>query len=330
MKKKMLIVLMVLPLLVTFCGKSENPKAKKHQEAEKKVQAVAKEEIKKRINELLGKADALSNEEKYDQALVNLREVVKLSVNFSQKFQEDMLNYKQYLLMKTGNFQEALDTAFQIEALSQKISERKSPWNCLKIAEAYMALGKKENSLKWLEKAVYERSFKRLKYLRDDRLSVLRDEPGYLKLVEAVKEEIGPDRQARDFLVTLLDGSPFSLSAQKGKVVLVDFWNVNCPPCRKEMPHLKEIYKDFKKKGLEIIGISLDTDKKLLEDFLEKTSIPWKMACSFKGWSDETAKLYKINATPSTWLIDRKGFLRYYNLRDEELRQAIEKVIKES
>jgi peroxiredoxin len=330
MKKKMLIVLMALPLLVTFCGKSENPKAKKYQETEKKVQASSKEEIKKRIKELLSKTDALSNKEKYDQALVNMREVVKLSINFSQKFQERVLNYKQYLLMKNGNFQEALDTAFQIEEMSQKISERKSPWNCLKIAEAYMELGEKENSLKWLEKAVYERSFKRLQYFRDDRFSVLRDEPRYLKLIEAVKEEIGLDRQARDFLVILLDGSPFSLSAQKGKVVLIDFWDVNCPPCRKDMPHLKEIYKDFKKKGLEIIGISLDTDKKLLEDFLEKTAIPWEIACSFKGWSDETVKLYKINATPSTWLIDRKGFLRFYNLRGEELRQAIEKVIKES
>jgi peroxiredoxin len=330
MKKKMLIVLMALPLLVTFCGKSENLKAKKHQEVETKVQAAEKEEIKKRIKEQLEKAYALSNEEKYDQALIHLREVVKLSVNFSQKFQVDMLDYKQYLLMKTENFQEALDTAFQIEAMSQKISERKSPWNCLKIAEAYMALGKKENSLKWLEKAVYERSFKHLEYFRDDRFSVLRDDRRYLKLIEAVKNEIGLDRQARDFQVILLDGSPFSLSAQKGKVILVDFWDVNCPPCRKEMPHLKEIYKDFKKKGLEIIGISLDTDKKLLEDFLEETAVPWKMACSFKGWSDDTVKLYKINATPSTWLIDRKGFLRYYNLRGEELRQAVEKVIKES
>jgi len=44
------------------------------------------------------------------------------------------------------------------------------------------------------------------------------------------------------------------------------------------MPHVKEIYKDFKKKGLEIIGISLDTDIKLLEDFLEETAIPWVLS----------------------------------------------------
>ena len=96
------------------------------------------------------------------------------------------------------------------------------------------------------------------------------------------------------------------------------------------MPNLKDVYSEFKDCGLEIIGISLDTDSKLLEEYLKETALPWKIACSLEGWSDNTAKLYKVNATPSTWLIDRKGILRYCDLRGATLRQAIEELMRES
>ena len=72
-----------------------------------------------------------------------------------------------------------------------------------------------------------------------------------------------------------------------------------------------------------MIGISLDTDKNLLQNYLKELSPQWKMACSFQGWSDPMAKLCLINATPSSWLIDRQGILRHINLRGEELYKAV-------
>jgi peroxiredoxin len=136
-------------------------------------------------------------------------------------------------------------------------------------------------------------------------------------------------RKAKDFRITLLDGSAFTLSAQSGKVVLIDFWDVRCPPCRREMPVLKNLFKDFKDKGLEIVGISLDTDRALLEDYVKKEKLPWKISCSLDGWNDSTATLYKISATPSTWLIDRHGVARYYAVRGEDLRRAVEELVRE-
>ena len=47
------------------------------------------------------------------------------------------------------------------------------------------------------------------------------------------------------------------------------------------------------------------------------------MACTLKGWGDETAKLYRVNSTPSTWLIDRRGILRGVNLSGDNLTKAI-------
>lgn len=144
-----------------------------------------------------------------------------------------------------------------------------------------------------------------------------------------MKDIIGLQHPAKEFTVYLLDGEKLKLSSQKGKVVLIDFWDVYCPPCIKAMPELKALFEQYSDEGLEIIGISLDTDKEKLLDFLKKHNISWKIACSYKGWKDKTAILYGINATPSTWLIDRKGILRYYNLKGTELKGAIEKLISE-
>ena len=133
----------------------------------------------------------------------------------------------------------------------------------------------------------------------------------------------------KDFIVTLTNGDFFNLSSQKGKVILIDFWDVRCAPCIKALPELKSYYEQFHKNGFEIIGISLDTDKELLMNFLNKKKIPWKITCSYKGWKDELVILYGIAATPSTWLIDRKGILQYNEIKGEELKAAIELLLKE-
>ncbi|MFB3852847.1 MAG: peroxiredoxin family protein [Vicinamibacterales bacterium] len=67
----------------------------------------------------------------------------------------------------------------------------------------------------------------------------------------------------------------------------------------------------------------------MLDDFLRKADLPWKVACSWAGWEDATAKLYQISATPSTWLIDRGGVVRYCDVRGEELRKAVEALVTE-
>ena len=55
-----------------------------------------------------------------------------------------------------------------------------------------------------------------------------------------------------------LGGQQYTLSSYKGKVVLLNFWATWCGPCQVEMPHLQEIYTEFKDKGLVILGISAD------------------------------------------------------------------------
>jgi len=64
--------------------------------------------------------------------------------------------------------------------------------------------------------------------------------------------------------------------------------------------------------------------------FLDKNSLPWPISCSYKGfYKDETELIFRVNATPSTWLVDRKGILRYNEIKGEELKTAIESLLKE-
>jgi peroxiredoxin len=238
-----------------------------------------------------GEADALIKEKKFAQAAETLEGL-------------------QMRLMKERRYEEALQVSFEIEDVAAKASARRSPWHYVRIGEVHLAMGHADQYFEWVEKAIRERSFSRIEYFRGKQLDAVRSDPRFKALTDACAAVIGVGRQAKDFDVTLLDGSPFRLSAQRGKVVLVDFWDVACGPCIKEMPNLKAVHRDFKDRGLEIVGISLDTDKPLLDAFLKKEALPWKIACSWNGWEDATAKLYQISATPSTWLIDRRGVHR--------------------
>jgi peroxiredoxin len=281
------------------------------------------------VKRLLDRANACSNAGKYAEALTYVRQLVDISNQSPEKleFRAEMFDFQHYLLLKTGAFREALENGFVLDELSRKISTRKSPWNCLKIADAYLGLKDWENAMVWIEKAVYERGFIRRDIFNSKEYAPLKNNPRLIKVIAAIEKKIGLNLPAKIFTVQLLDGASFSLSEQRGKVVLIDFWDVNCPPCRKEMPNLKKLHQEFAGKGLVIVGISLDTDRTLLQNYLKEISPEWKMACSFQGWEDATAKLYLINATPSSWLIDRQGILRHINLRGEELYAAVKALL---
>jgi peroxiredoxin len=300
MKRKWWILLLVLPLAVAA-----------YVQAQRLSHAAEQKRLQGQVRSLQAAATALVKEEKYAQA--------------ADKFEE-----LQVLLMNAGRYQEALVASHSIEEVSLKASERRSPWNYVRIAEAYLGMGDKERYIDWMEKAVYERGFSKLDYFKDARLDSLRDHPRFEKLADACARQLGVGLRARDFTVALLDGASFSLSSQIGRVVLIDFWDVRCAPCRREMPNLRAIFRDHEGKGLEIIGISLDTDRKLLDAYVKEAGLGWKIACSLQGWSDSTAKLYRISATPSTWLIDRHGVVRYCDVRGAELRHAVEELLGES
>lgn len=109
---------------------------------------------------------------------------------------------------------------------------------------------------------------------------------------------------------TALGGSNVDLMTLRGKVVLVDFWATDCPPCMAQFPELKELHERFTALGLVILGISCDSDPKHTERVLQQMKISWPNFTSEKGLSNEHCMAFGVSGIPDCFLIDREGILR--------------------
>ena len=96
-----------------------------------------------------------------------------------------------------------------------------------------------------------------------------------------------------------------------------------------EMPALQTLYDEFNTWGFEIIGISLDKDKALLEKFLLEKKIAWPIIFGGQGWNDVTKDLYGVRMVPASWVIDKKGIIRYSQVKGDKLKNAIMELLTE-
>jgi thiol-disulfide isomerase/thioredoxin len=96
----------------------------------------------------------------------------------------------------------------------------------------------------------------------------------------------------------------YSLASFKGKPVLLDFWASWCGPCRKSLPALETIYRDFKDQGLIILAVNAIEDRQTVEDFLKKTPLAYPAVLSN---DDGIRQAYHVAAIPVFVLIGRDG-----------------------
>jgi len=119
--------------------------------------------------------------------------------------------------------------------------------------------------------------------------------------------DIQIDQPAPNIEGTLLDGKPFSLEANKGKVVLVNFWASWCEPCREEMPIIESYLKKNQSKGFEVLAITMDkpSDLEQAKQIMQNYSFLFseKKHMDYSGYG----RIWRI---PSTFIIDKQGVLR--------------------
>ena len=136
-------------------------------------------------------------------------------------------------------------------------------------------------------------------------------------------------QQFTDFELKDPDGRAVKLSdyAGKGKVVLVDFWASWCGPCRQEMPNVVKVYNQYKNKGLEIVGVSLDQNEEAWKKGIADLNMTWPQMSDLKYWQCEAASIYGVNAIPHTVLIGKDGTIIERNLRGDALYEKIAELL---
>jgi thiol-disulfide isomerase/thioredoxin len=88
-----------------------------------------------------------------------------------------------------------------------------------------------------------------------------------------------------------------------GKPVLVEFWATWCPPCRKSIPHLNQIYAKYKSKGLEIVGIT-DEDEATVKKFQQQVSMEYNIAINTP---QSVYQQFGIEGIPTAFLVNKGG-----------------------
>ncbi len=126
---------------------------------------------------------------------------------------------------------------------------------------------------------------------------------------------------------TKLDGKKFDLKELDGKVVLVDFWATWCPHCVHEIPAVKLAYAGYHEKGFEVVAISADETKEVVDEFVKSAHLPWVNL--YDGQESPALSYYGIRGFPTSILIGKDGKVVSMEARGENLTKLLKELLGE-
>lgn len=104
-----------------------------------------------------------------------------------------------------------------------------------------------------------------------------------------------------------LDGPALRLAELRGKVVLVDIWATWCTPCRYSLPAYRDLYEQYRDRGLVIVGVNVDESDATVRTFLQGTPLPFPILRDPVG---AIPSALDVHAMPTSFLIDQRGAVR--------------------
>ena len=139
----------------------------------------------------------------------------------------------------------------------------------------------------------------------------------------------------RDVELQAANGAPIKLSDYSGKVLVVNLWATWCGPCRMETPELVKLHKEFRSRGVEMVGLSTenpDNSAQQVRDFVHAFNVDYRV-----GWATSDVALTLMQgreAIPQSFIITRDGRImkRFVGFSPEntpqQIRQALEDALK--
>jgi peroxiredoxin len=243
------------------------------------------------------------------------KKAIDLLEDFIAKYPAEPVADKAKLSL--GNMQLLAGDAPAAIATFQRVVDR--PLDATMAPAALFYLGKTQAAAGQLVQA--EATFNKLK--------AASKEPRYTTVAQAALGMLAvrPGKRPPTFLMRDLEGKSQSPDLYRGKVLLLDFWATWCSPCRAETANLKRLYRRYHKRGLHIVGISLDTNPGAVLKFIAEENIRWPQLWDGRGPKGELARQMGVMAIPKMILIDRKGIIREVSSGGSSLDEAVRKLM---
>ena len=141
----------------------------------------------------------------------------------------------------------------------------------------------------------------------------------------AFSELLKVNAKVPNFSLPDADGRVSNIAEYRGRYVLLDFWASWCVPCLEEVPAFKDFYSQHSP-SVEVVGISLDSDKDKWISAVEKHEIPWPTWSDLKGSENEVAQMFTIRFIPFKLLIDPVGRIVLINPTMDEVVKFFEEL----
>jgi len=138
--------------------------------------------------------------------------------------------------------------------------------------------------------------------VRYEHMNESMDSPEFIAAMKRLEEE-DEARNSVSFTLADLNGKSWTLKDLKGKVVMLNFWATWCPPCRKEMPDLEALYKQFEAEGFVVLGVS-DDDPDKVREFVQKQGITYPVLLDP---GSKVNHMLQIEGIPKTFVYSREA-----------------------
>lgn len=243
------------------------------------------------------------------------REVRDISVKYDSLFQEYINRYHKPTMENVFNTKVGIELAKQMKEVDKQ--KKRNAFSFIKkYPESIVSL---DIAREFVENIYIEVTEKEI----DTLLSLLKPvwkETQPMKVVDSLAnlaKFIALGNNYPDIFVMNQNDEKVLLSSiiKPGEYTMLEFWASWCAPCRGEIPHLKNVYNEYKNRKFNIVSVSIDENKSDWEKALKEEKMPWIQMYDSAGFDSDIMKKYRVFGVPASFIINPQGKIVEVNTR---------------